>query len=254
MGAAGGKPVASSRLADKAAVVTGGNRGIGLAIARALATEGSSVLITGRDQAALKSASAELQKVAATANVGGEVLAEPCDLRDEQAVAALFAKVKERWGRLNILVNNAGMLQERFPVTETSVELWRTVIDVNLTGTFLCCRAGVPLMQAGATVVNVLSIAVKQNFPDPSAYNASKRGALGLTLTLREELIPKGIRVVALSLGATATDIWNQFWPDAPKEKMVTPESVAQAVVYAVTLPEQANLSELDLVPLQGVL
>ena len=84
-GAAGRKPVAAPRLAEKMAVVTGGNRGIGLAIAGALVAEGCSVLITGRDQAVLKSASSELHRVAATANVGGEIWAEPCELRDEQA-------------------------------------------------------------------------------------------------------------------------------------------------------------------------
>ncbi len=244
----GGSP---ARLPGKYAVVTGGNRGIGLAIARALVREGCSVMITGRDRTALRVAKAEL---AADCISGAEVLAEVCDVREEKSVACVFARVKKRWGRLDVLVNNAGISQARFPLTETPVELWRSVIDINLTGTFLCCRAGVPLMPAGSTVVNTLSIAAKQNFPEFSAYNASKRGALGLTLTLREELIPKGIRVMALMPGATATDIWEQFWPEAPREKMVQPESVAEAVVYAVTLPPQANLSVLELEPLQGVL
>jgi NAD(P)-dependent dehydrogenase (short-subunit alcohol dehydrogenase family) len=240
-----------ARLAGKYAVVIGGNRGIGLAIACALVREGCSVLVTGRDRAALRAAKAGL---AADCAASAEALADVCDVREEKSVAAVFAKVKKRWGRLDVLVNNAGISQARFPLTGTPVELWRSVIDINLTGTFLCCRAGVPLMPAGSTVVNMLSIAAKQNFPEFSAYNASKRGALGLTLTLREELIPRGIRVVALMPGATATDIWEQFWPEAPREKMVTPESVADAVIYAATLPPQANLSVLELVPLQGVL
>ena len=239
----------SARLAGKFAVVTGGNRGIGLAIARALVHVGCGGLITGRDRAALKAAKKEF------AAARSEVFAETCDVRDEKAVVeAVFAKVKKRWGRLDVLVNNAGISQATYPVVETPVELWRSVIDINLTGTFLCCRAGVPLMPAGSTVINTLSIAAKQNFPNFSAYNASKRGALGLTLTLREELIPKGIRVVALMPGATATDIWEQFWPGAPKNKMVRVEDVAAAVVYAATLPPQSNLSVLEIVPLQGIL
>ena len=92
------------------------------------------------------------------------------------------------------------------------------------------------------------------NLAQFSAYNASKHGALGFTLTLREELIPKGIRVTALMPGATDTEIWNQFWPDAPRQKMVEPASVAEAVLYAVLLPPAANLSELVLVPIDGVL
>ena len=239
------------RLSGKVAVVTGGSRGIGLAIARALLGEGCSVVITGRDRAALKTARVEL---ASSTRDSAEVEAEVCDVRDERAVARLFAAIKRRWRRLDILVNCAGISQAMHSVVETPTELWRSVIDINLTGTFFCCRAGVPLMPRGATVVNVLSIAAKRNIPNFAAYSASKRGALGLTLTLREELIPQGIRVVALMPGATATDIWEQFWPEAPREKMVTPASVADAVVYAVTLPEQANLQELELLPLQGVL
>ncbi|HVP49597.1 MAG TPA: SDR family oxidoreductase, partial [Candidatus Bathyarchaeia archaeon] len=183
-----------------------------------------------------------------------DVLTAVCDVREEKAVADLFARVKRQWRRLDILVNNAGISQAMHPLVETPTELWRSVIDVNLTGTFFCCRAGVPLMARGATVVNVLSIAAKRNIPNFAAYNAAKRGALGMTLTLREELISKGIRVVALMPGATATDIWEQFWPEAPREKMVSPESVAEAVLYAVTLPPQANLQELELLPLAGVL
>jgi NAD(P)-dependent dehydrogenase (short-subunit alcohol dehydrogenase family) len=242
------------RLSGKVAVIIGGNRGIGLAIARALVAQGCSVLITGRDQAALQTAKVELSTIASAFRPHPEVFAERCEVRNPASVAAVFAKVKKRWGRLDILVNNAGISQARFSVEETPIEVWRSVIDINLTGTFLCSRAGVPLMPRGSTIVNTLSIAAKMNFAQFSAYNASKHGALGFTLTLREELIPKGIRVVALMPGATDTDIWEQFWPDAPRQKMVEPESVAQAVLYAVLLPPAANLSELVLVPLEGVL
>ncbi len=91
-------------------------------------------------------------------------------------------------------------------------------------------------------------------FPNFATYSAAKRGALGFTLSLREELIPRGIRVVALMPGATATDLWHQIWPDAPRERMIDVESVAQAVLYAVLLPPNANLSELVLAPTGGAL
>lgn len=247
-----GKP--SARLTGKFAVVTGANRGIGLAIARALAAEGCSVLITGRDRAALKVACAELSEVASGAKASGEIRGLYCDVRQPKSVAAVLADVKKRWKKLDILVNNAGIFQARYPVEKTPLELWKSVIDINLTGTFLFAQAAIPLMPRGSTIVNTLSIAAKLNFPESSAYNASKHGALGFTLTLREELIPKGIRVMALMPGATNTAIWEQFWPNAPREKMVRPEDVAAAVLYAVTLPPQANLSQLELMPLQGVL
>ena len=184
---------------------------------------------------------AELSAIASESAPQPEVFAERCEVQNPASVAAVFAKVKKRWGRLDILINNAGISQAMFPVEKTPLELWRSVLDINLTGLFLCARAAIPLMPRGATIVNNLSVAAKQIFPNFSAYNASKHGALGFTLTLREELIPKGIRVIALMPGATDTDIWNQFWPDAPRNKMVEPESVAQAVVYAVLLPAECK-------------
>lgn len=244
----------TARLTGKIAVVTGGNRGSGFAIARALTAEGCNVVVTGRDRKTLKTACAELADVAAKAKVGGEVLGLDCEVRQPKSVAAVFAHVKKRWGKLDILANNAGISQPKYSVEKTPLALWRAVIDINLTGTFLCSQAAIPLMPAGSTIVNTLSIAAKHSFPEFSAYNASKHGALGFTRTLREELIPKGIRVMALLPGATDTAIWEQFWPDAPREKMVTPESISEAVVYAVLLPPQANLSQLELEPLQGVL
>ncbi|HZD33042.1 MAG TPA: SDR family oxidoreductase [Candidatus Angelobacter sp.] len=248
------KPAAkrtSGRLAGKFAVVTGGNRGIGLAIARALVAEGCSVMITGRDRAALRAAKTEL---AAACVAGAAVVAEVCDVRQEKAVAAVFAKVKQRWGRLDILVNNAGISQKLYDAVETPLEVWRAIIDINLTGMFLCTRAAVPLMERGATIVNTLSLTVRTAVPKFAAYNASKMGALGFTDTLRTELVPKGIRVTALIPGATDTAIWEQFWADAPREKMVRAEDVAAGVLYAVTLPAEASVNELLLVPQQGVL
>jgi NAD(P)-dependent dehydrogenase (short-subunit alcohol dehydrogenase family) len=245
---------ASGRLAGKVAVVTGGNRGIGLAIARVLVSEGCSILITGRDRVALTRAKAELTVIASNLNSRPEAIAERCEIQNPSSVAAVFGKVKKRWDRLDILINNAGISQAMFPVEKTPLELWQSVLNVNLTGLFLCAQAAIPLMPRGGTIVNNLSVAAKQIFPNFSAYNAAKHGALGFTLTLREELIPKGIRVTALMPGATDTEIWNQFWPDAPRKKMIEPESVAQAVIYAVLLPQNANLSELTVVPVEGAL
>lgn len=242
------------RLSGKVAVVTGANRGIGLAIARALVGEGCSVVITGRDRAALAKARAELEAIGESLKPKPTILAERCEVHKPGSVAAVFAVVKKRWGKLDILINNAGISQATFSVEDTPVKLWKSVIDTNLTGLFLCTRAAIPLMPRGATIVNNLSVAAKQVFPKFSPYNASKHGALGFTLTLREELIPKGIRVMALMPGATDTDIWQQIWPDAPRKKMIEPESVAQAVLYALLLPPNANLSELVLVPVRGAL
>jgi NAD(P)-dependent dehydrogenase (short-subunit alcohol dehydrogenase family) len=249
----------STRLLGKLAVVTGGSRGIGFAIARTLAAEGCSVVITGRDSAKLTTSAAELnrllsQKTPAHHDHGVQIIAEVCDVRDPNSVASLFAMVTRRFSKIDVLVNNAGIAQPTVSIEETSIEVWRDAIDTNLTGLFLCTRAALPLMHSGATIVNNLSVAARTVFPNFAAYNASKHGALGFTLSLREELIPRGIRVVALMPGATDTDLWQQFWPDAPRERMVDVDSVAQAVLYAVLLPPNANLSEIVLAPTGGAL
>ncbi len=230
-------------------MVTGGSRGIGYAIARALIAEGCNVIITGRDRSALKKSAAQIAKLGV-----GTIVPIVCDVRDEKSVGGLFVEVKRRFGKIDVLVNNAGITQPVVTVQETTLDTWRDVLDTNLTGTFLCTRAALPMMQAGATIVNNLSAAAKRVFPRYATYSAAKRGALGFTLSLREELIPRGIRVVALMPGATATDMWDQIMPDAPRERMVSVESVAQAVLYAVLLPPNANLSELLLEPAGGAL
>jgi NAD(P)-dependent dehydrogenase (short-subunit alcohol dehydrogenase family) len=246
------------RLLGKVAVVTGGSRGIGYAIACTLAAEGCSVVITGRHQSALANSAARISKslprISATGKKSPEILPKVCDVRDPESVASFFATVKRRFGKIDVLVNNAGITQPTVAVEETTLELWRDVIDTNLTGMFLCTRAALPMMRAGATIVNNLSAAAKQVFPKYATYSAAKRGALGFTLSLREELIPRGIRVMALMPGATATDMWDQIMPDAPRDRMIDVDSVAQAVLYAVLLPSNANLSELLLTPTSGAL
>jgi len=239
------------RLQGKVAVVTGGSRGIGQAIARVLAAEGCAVVISGRDKSSLaRSATRISRKVRGR----GKVVPLVCDVRDAESVASLFAKVKQRFRNLDILVNNAGITQPVASVQETSLEVWHDVIATDLTGIFLCTRAALPLMKAGATILNNLSAAAVQVFPNYAAYSAAKRGALGFTLSLREELIPRGIRVTALMPGATATDMWDHIMPNAPREKMMSADSAAQAVLYAVLLPPNANLSELVLAPTGGAL
>ncbi len=246
------------RLLGKVAVVTGGSRGIGFAIARTLAAEGCSVVITGRDKSAVAESGVRISKslptIVASEGKRRQIVAEVCDVRDPESVASLFAAVKRRFDKLDVLVNNAGVAQPLVSIEQTSVELWREVMDTNLTGLFLCTRAVLPLMNAGGTIVNNLSVAAKTVFPDFAAYNTSKHGALGFTLSLREELISRGIRVVALMPGAIDTDLWQQFWPEAPRERMMDADSVAQAVLYAVLLPPNANLSELVLAPTGGAL
>jgi len=139
-------------------------------------------------------------------------------------------------------------------VDKLPLPLWHDVIETNLTGTFLVTQAALAIMKRGGTIVNNLSIAAHRVFAGSAAYNASKHGTLGFTNTLREELRPKGIRVIALLPGATNTDIWKTFWPQAPRKKMMSPATVANAVVNAILLPPNATVEALEILPTAGTL
>jgi NAD(P)-dependent dehydrogenase (short-subunit alcohol dehydrogenase family) len=234
----------SGKVKGKTAVVTGANRGIGLAIAQALAAEGCDVLLSARNTTKLKSAAAQVK--------GGRAITHACDVRDPKSVAGLFAVAKREFGSLDILINNAGIAQPVVGTDELSLEQWNDVIATNLTGVFLCTRAALPLMKAGSTIVNNLSIAAVTSFPKFSAYDASKRGALGFTNSLREELRERKIRVIALIPGATNTEIWDQFMPDADRDTMMTAESVAATMLHALTLPEGTVVEEVRMLPVVG--
>lgn len=235
-------------LKGKVAVITGGSRGIGFAIAQAFNQARCHVVISARDSGTLRSAVAKLD------STQGDVTGQQCDVSDAAQVQELFSAVKTRYSTLDILVNNAGVAHPLAPVEKLSVQDWKRVIDTNLTGMFLCTRSALPLMRADGTIVNNLSVAALQPFEGMGAYNASKYGALGFTNVLREELRQRGIRVLALIPGPTDTPIWNQFWPDAPRDKMVSPTTVAEAVLHAVTLPAGATIEEIRLRPTIGSL
>ena len=225
------------------ALVTGASRGLGLAIAEALSERGFHLILTARDQRALARLAARLPNSTAIA----------CEIRDPQSVARLAAHVRKR-RRLDVLINNAGIAGPSAPIASLDFEIWRQVIDTNLHGTFLVTQALLPFLGKGSVIVNNLSVAARSSFPGMAAYNASKRGLLAFTETLREELRPRGVRVVALLPGATNTAIWRQFWPDAPRRSMLSPRTVAEAVASAVTLSPNSNFDELVIAPSAGTL
>jgi len=244
-------------LRGRLALITGANRGIGLAIARALACEGCNLIITGRDERALAKARAELDKLQSeklpeTLNV--PVLAQSCDVRSPDSVDYLFALVRGLHKPLDILINNAGIGHRNRTVGELPYPTWMEVIDTNLNGLFLMTQAALAVMKRGSTIVNNLSISAERVFSGSAAYNASKHGALGFTNTLREELRPKGIRVIALMPGATDTAIWNAMWPKAPRRKMMSAETVARTVVNALLLPQDTTVEKIVVLPSTGAL
>ncbi len=236
----------SSNLKGKTALITGAGRGIGKALAQALAREGCTLILTARDEKSLQKLSRELSPA--------KTLACPADVRDPYSVDDLFRQIRRRFRSIDILINNAGIAHANLTVEHLPYPVWKDVFATNLDGTFLVTQAALPMMKRGATIVNNLSIAATRVFTGSAAYNASKHAALGLTNTLREELRPRGIRVIGLMPGATNTDIWKTLWPEAPRKKMISPESVAAAVIAAIALPANATVETLEILPTVGTL
>ena len=238
----------STTLSNQVALITGATRGIGLALARALAAHDCNLILTARDEKALTRVSRELssRKI--------KIITQSADIRDPHDVDALFRAARRQFKRLDILINNAGVAHANLPVAKLPLPVWKDVLETNLTGTFLVTQAALAIMKRGGTILNNLSIAATRVFPGLAAYNASKHGALGLTNTLREELRPRGIRVIALLPGATNTDIWITLWPEAPRKKMMSPETVAEATLQALLLPANATVESLEILPTAGTL
>jgi 3-hydroxybutyrate dehydrogenase len=210
------------------AVVTGGGSGIGAAIARRLLAEGLRVTLMGRSLERLQQACAEL----------GDVAVQACDVADEASVSAAFAAV----GDVDVLVNNAGQV-ETAPLARTSFELWQRMLNVNLTGTFLCSRAVLPAMLARqqGRIVNVASTAALKGYAYVAAYCAAKHGVLGLTRALALEVAAKGVTVNAVCPGYTETDIVAQAIENIVAKTGRTPQ---QARAELAQVNPQARLIE----------
>lgn len=233
----------------RVALVTGAGRGIGRATARALAAGGFAVALAARTESELETTAAEIGAA------GGQALVVPADVGDESAVAALFARVLGAYGRLDALVNAAGV-GGFAPAEETSLTDWERQLRVNLTGTFLACRAVLPTMlaQGSGDIVNVLSIASRVVFPGAAAYCASKWGALGFTRVLAEEVRRRGVRVTALCPGSVDTPFWNAVPSPPDRTRMLAPDAVADTVLWIVTRPPTMSTDEIVVMPPEGIL
>ena len=239
-------------LTDRVALVTGGSRGIGRAIALRLAELGASVAICGRDPSALKAAAAELERIAQElAGIGRKhVCSHIADVTRDTDVSDLVAKTEAALGPISILVNNAG-IGLFGPAHEKSETDWDRVLATNLKSVFLVSKAVVPSMirQGRGDIVNISSLAGKNTFAGGGIYCASKWGLQGLSGCMAEDLRNYGIRVSVICPGSVATE----FSGSKPKDpsRALSAEDVAHAVALLLTQSRQSFISEVQLRPLR---
>jgi 3-oxoacyl-[acyl-carrier protein] reductase len=236
--------VTSVILEGQVALVTGASRGIGLAVAKRLASLGAHVCICARDARQLDEAKAEIERAR------GRVIAVAADVSHSGDVAKLIEKAVSALGPVQILVNNAG-IGYFAPMHEAPEEKWDAVMDTNLKSVFLVSKAVAPgmIQKRGGHIINIASIAGKSAFAGGGIYCASKWGVLGLTQCMAEDLRPQGIRVSVICPGSVNTD----FSPHTGKDvsKMLQPDDIAHAVETLVTQQPQSFISEMVLRPTQ---
>jgi len=232
------------RLAGKVALVTGASRGIGEAISRRFAREGAAVALAARDEAACRSIAQEIEAD------GGRALALETDVTDAGHIARTVAAVVSKWGRIDVLVNNAG-LGGPTPLTDPDDRRWDAILATNLTAVFRMTRAALPHLSDGARIINLSSVVGRFGVAGLGAYSATKHGVIGLTRTFALELAPRGITVNAMCPGWVETDMGRAGWKGvgerhggteedgrrlaaqmAPLARIIEPDEVAGLAAY----------------------
>lgn len=227
-------------LTGKTAIVTGGTRGIGRSIAKALVSGGAEVAITGRDEDAIASAISELNLAGP-----GAVRGYHCDVRDYDQVRAVFAEI----GRVDILVNNAG-IGLFAPVESMNPADFRAVLETNLIGVFYCCHEAIPLMKqrGGGYIINISSLAGANAHPRMAAYNASKFGLNGFSEALMQEVRHDGIKVSYIMPGSVNTEFGGDE-PSDEKSWQLQPSDIAQVVMDLLAYPDRTLPSRVEIRP-----
>jgi 3-oxoacyl-[acyl-carrier protein] reductase len=230
-------------LEGNVSVVTGGGRGIGAAIAQKLAELGARVVACGRTRKSLETTVNTIVKS------GFQAESVECDVMDLQSVESLARHVEDKYGRLDVLVNNAGIGAFSSPLHSLPPEAWDNILNTNLRGVFYCIRSLVPLMihSGGGHVVNISSLAGKNALPNGAAYSASKWGLNGLSYSIAEELRGHNIRVSVVCPGSTNTDLSPHVGKNVAK--MLQPGDIAHVVEMLVTQESQSFASEVLIRP-----
>jgi NAD(P)-dependent dehydrogenase (short-subunit alcohol dehydrogenase family) len=235
-------------LTGKTAIVTGGTKGIGRAIAESLVNAGVNVSISARHESEIERAVAELNK-AGGASVTSRAAGFFCDVRDDAQVKAYFAQTIETFGGLDILINNAGI--GMFESVETmSADDFRAVIETNICGVFYCCHEAIPLMKqrGGGYIINLSSLAGVNAHPRMAAYNASKFGLNGFSEALMQEVRHDNIKVSYIMPGSVNTEFGGDQ-PSDEKSWQLQPADVAETVMNLLSYPDRALASRIELRP-----
>ena len=229
----------------RVAIITGGSRGIGLAIASALLKDGASVVITGLKKSRLDQAVADLGRASEASRVHGVMT----DVRNRSAIDALVVDTEKRFGRLDILVNNAGV-GIFADVAAMSDDDWNRQIETNLTGVFYCTRAAIPAMRraGGGWIVNNASLAARNYFPGGAAYCATKAGLIAFSEAVMQEARHDGIRVTVVMPGSVATEFNGREVTSADSWKL-SPDDVAECVMDLLRHPARSLPSKIEIRP-----
>ncbi|WP_373532041.1 SDR family oxidoreductase [Vampirovibrio sp.] len=241
----------TSSLHGQVAMITGASQGIGQAIARQLAPLGIHLVLCARNVQKLTELSREL----ALAHPEVQTLPLACDVRDAAQVEQAVTEAQKTFGKINILINNAGVAAKIGLLQEISVEEIDRTIDTNLKGSIYCMRAVLPMMvqQNGGVILNINSIAGKTAYPFWSVYDASKFGLHAITEAVAEEQRGNNIKVIGIYPGAVDTAIWEGLHAEEGprKEGMLAPDQVAEAVVYILNQPQNVFIKDLTITPLK---
>ena len=231
----------------KIIVITGASRGIGLEVAKKLATPGTKLVLCCKTKKSKKKLEKDFEKYDC------DFIVREFDISSDKEVSRIIDEVISIFNKIDVLINNAGIVYTG-KVEEFSIDNWDELIDINLKGTFLMTKYSLPYIPFGGVIINVGSNASKIGFPNWSAYCASKFGVLGFTNALREEVRNNGIRVSSVLPGPTNTEIWDDLDGDWNKDRMMSPETVATVISSIVNQPHGANIDEIDIVPSGGKL
>jgi NADP-dependent 3-hydroxy acid dehydrogenase YdfG len=236
-------------LGGRVALITGASSGIGAATALQLGNAGARVALAARRSDRLRELTERIR------HAGGEATAITADVADQASAEQLVATVVERFGKLDLLVNNAGVMMLA-PFAEGAPADWRRMVEVNLLGLFYTTRAALPHLKraGGGHVVNVSSVAGRIGFPMAAVYTATKFGVVGFSEALRKETLAQKTRVTVIEPGAVATELVEHLSDSASKERIqewqasmrqLQSEDIAQAILYAVTQPDRVNVNEI---------